>query len=116
MRTHRVRGAPTATSAKNCVSPLNQRRAAVHTHTMLRFLLLAVMMALAVGFSGPATLVARPTAGVTRTEAIEMGRGDRRTKRGKRNIGSFGNSRPRNDKLRRAEPGPASTPPAAAEE
>ena len=45
-----------------------------------------------------------------------MGRGDRRTKRGKRNIGSFGNSRPRNDKLRRAEPGPASTPPAAAEE
>ena len=83
---------------------------------MLRFLLLAVMMALVVGFSGPATLVARPTAGVTRTEAIEMGRGDRRTKRGKRNIGSFGNSRPRNDKLRRAEPGPASTPPAAAEE
>ena len=83
---------------------------------MLRFLLIAVMMALAVGFSGPATLVARPTAGVTRTEAIEMGRGDRRTKRGKRNIGSFGNSRPRNDKRRRAEPGPASTPPAAAEE
>ena len=48
--------------------------------------------------------------------AVVMGRGDRRTKRGKRNIGSHGNARPKNDKLRRAAPGPAPAAPAASEE
>merc|ERR1719487_644069 len=31
---------------------------------------------------------------------VEMGRGDKRTKKGKRKAGSFGNSRPRNSKIR----------------
>jgi len=47
-------------------------------------------------------------AGAARSPEVTMGRGDKRTKKGKRFAHSFGNSRPRNAKLRirREGPGP----------
>ena len=48
-------------------------------------------------------------------DAVEMGRGDRRTKRGKRKLKSFGVSRPRNGELRKREKGPSPPPLAVAD-
>ena len=72
---------------------------------LLRSLLLLALAALAASFS----LSAPPSAALAAsavelrvpTEAITMGRGDKRTAKGKRKRGSFGNSRPRNAELRK---------------
>merc|ERR1719199_1824703 len=41
-----------------------------------------------------------------RLPAVQMGRGDKRTKKGKRTAQTFGNARPKNGKLRRERDGP----------
>jgi len=73
-------------------------------------LLVVALGALAVdGFllatRSPLCTAARPVTLPARF-AIEMGRGDKRTAKGKRKYKSFGNSRPRNSKLRRERDGP----------
>ena len=44
----------------------------------------------------------------SRAPAVEMGRGDKRTAKGKRKAGSHGNSRPKNSELRKRKEAPAS--------
>ena len=59
---------------------------------------------------GPAAVVVTPfgasTIAASRAASIEMGRGDKRTKKGKRKAGSFGNSRLRNAEIRKRRDGP----------
>ena len=52
------------------------------------------------------TLVVAPAPAISRVDTILMGRGDKRTKKGKRKAKSFGNCRPRNGDIRRAREGP----------
>ena len=65
----------------------------------------------------PVSSVASPLV-VPRVPTIEMGRGDKRTAKGKRKAGSHGNCRPDNGELRRRRNGPmtAAAPSAAAAE
>ena len=48
----------------------------------------------------PCPCVVSQVPAVASRAKVEMGRGDKRTKKGKRKAGSFGNSRPRNSKIR----------------
>merc|ERR1719326_789007 len=75
---------------------------------VVTFLALAVgsSEALLMGPLQPAPLALQQAATVARTATVVMGRGDKRTKKGKRKAGSFGNSRPRNAAVRRARDGP----------
>ena len=54
----------------------------------------------------PAATPALHSVSSFRSPAVEMGRGDKRTKKGKRKAGSFGVWRPKNSALRRARDGP----------
>ena len=60
------------------------------------------------------TQAIRPASPAARAAEVIMGRGDKRTKRGKRKAGSFGNARPRNAKIRISREGPGSDLGAAA--
>ena len=51
-------------------------------------------------FFKPCPCVVSQVPAVASRAKVEMGRGDKRTKKGKRKAGSFGNSRPRNSKIR----------------
>jgi ribosomal small subunit protein bTHX len=69
---------------------------------MLRFLVaLCFLLIGASAFTVPtgASVVRAPV--VSRADLITMGRGDRRTTKGKRARKSFGNARPRNAELRK---------------
>lgn len=71
---------------------------------MFRVIVALVMCAAVSGFTlapvtPAASLVSSPSA--ARIETITMGRGDKRTAKGKRKAGSFGKSRPRNAELRK---------------
>ena len=69
----------------------------------------AALLGAAEAFNGAAPLraVRMTPASLVRTPAIvEMGRGDKRTTKGKRRSASFGNVRPRNGELRRSRDGP----------
>jgi 30S ribosomal protein S31 len=58
---------------------------------------MALRMAAAAAFVRRLAL-ARPPALLAEAEAVTCGRGDKKTKRGKRFKGSFGNSRPKREK------------------
>ncbi|EOD19955.1 hypothetical protein EMIHUDRAFT_252667 [Emiliania huxleyi CCMP1516] len=64
--------------------------------------LLVAFLASAVAFVPPMTArsLSAVAAPVTRSH-VEMGRGDKRTAKGKRKAKSFGNARPRNGELRK---------------
>jgi len=74
---------------------------------MLRALLMVLVASASASFLG-ATVSTRATDMIMHTQpmrapVIEMGRGDKRTKKGKRKAKSFGISRPRNSVLRKAK-------------
>ena len=79
---------------------------------MLRFLTVALTLTLSSGFSIGIRPLDTPTAAaatspVTRlADVVTMGRGDKRTAKGKRKAKSFGVSRPKNRALRIAKEGP----------
>ena len=71
--------------------------------------MLLALVGAAEAFSGAAPLraVRTPAASLVRTPAtVDMGRGDKRTTKGKRTAHSFGNARPNNGELRRRRNGP----------
>lgn len=69
--------------------------------TFLRGIVVAAALSSASAFTPPAAAAARATtnsfaaAAPPRASPVEMGRGDKRTAKGKRKSKSFGNSRPR---------------------
>lgn len=79
---------------------------------MFRFLFLALACLLASSsafmLQTPAGLLTTPAPARTDASQIIMGRGDKRTAKGKRKAKSFGNSRPRNAALRKAAAAKAS--------
>ena len=65
-------------------------------------LLLALCMSLSVAFTIPGSpALSTHTTAVARVTELSMGRGDKRTAKGKRKAKSFGKSRPRNSELRK---------------
>jgi len=68
-------------------------------------LTLSAADALLVGMRPPLCAVVRPA--FPSYSVVQMGRGDKRTQSGKRKAKSFGNTRPRNSKLRRERDGPS---------
>ena len=71
---------------------------------MLRLLVVALGLSAASAFTlhAPGARSIGMVAGAeVRVPTVEMGRGDKRTAKGKRKAKSFGNSRPRNSELRK---------------
>ena len=74
---------------------------------MFRFLLVALvcMLASASAFTlhapGARSISLSAVQAESRAPVVEMGRGDKRTAKGKRKAGSHGNSRPKNSELRK---------------